>query len=83
MREVNIHEAKSTLSRLVEAAVSGERVVLARAGKPVAEIVRIRTKPRIKLNVLKGKLPVKLLNEAVKPLSKIQIARLFGTLIEP
>ncbi len=83
MREVNIHEAKSTLSRLVEAAVAGERVVLARAGKPVAEIVRLRTKPCIKLDVLKGALPAKLLDEAAKPLSRAQIARLFGTLIEP
>ena len=83
MREVNIHEAKSTLSRLVEAAVAGERVVLARAGKPVAEIVRLKTKPPIKLDVLKGELPVRLLDEAVKPLSRTQVARLFGTLIEP
>jgi prevent-host-death family protein len=36
---VNVHEAKSTLSRLLERVESGERVVIARAGKPVADLV--------------------------------------------
>lgn len=35
---VNMHEAKSQLSRLVEQALAGERVVIARAGRPVAEL---------------------------------------------
>lgn len=37
---VNVHEAKSSLSRLLEAVEQGERVVIARAGRPVAELVR-------------------------------------------
>lgn len=36
---VNVHEAKSSLSRLLEKVESGERVVIARAGKPVADLV--------------------------------------------
>ena len=36
MRKVNIHEAKTTLSKRVEAAEAGEKVILARAGRPVA-----------------------------------------------
>lgn len=36
---VNIHEAKSTLSKLLERVAAGERVVIARAGKPVADLV--------------------------------------------
>jgi prevent-host-death family protein len=36
---VNVHEAKSTLSRLLERVEAGETVVIARAGKPVAELV--------------------------------------------
>jgi prevent-host-death family protein len=83
VRKVNIHEAKTTLSQLVEAAEAGERVVLARAGKPVVELVQIAKKSGIKLGVLKGKLPQKLLDDAAKPLSKAQISRLFGTTIEP
>jgi prevent-host-death family protein len=36
MRQVNIHEAKTHLSQLVDAAAAGESIILARAGKPVA-----------------------------------------------
>jgi prevent-host-death family protein len=46
---VNIHEAKTHLSRLVERVEAGEEVVIARAGRPVARLVpfRARTQPRI------------------------------------
>ena len=45
---VNIHEAKTHLSRLVERVEAGEEVVIARAGRPVARLVpfRPRTAPR-------------------------------------
>ncbi len=36
---VNMHEAKSTLSSLVERVLAGEEVVIARAGRPVARLV--------------------------------------------
>lgn len=36
---VNIHEAKSTLSKLIERVENGEEIILARAGKPVAMLV--------------------------------------------
>jgi prevent-host-death family protein len=36
MRKVNIHEAKTQLSKLLEAVEAGERIVIARAGEPVA-----------------------------------------------
>jgi len=39
MRMVNIHAAKSHLSRLLEEVAAGEEVVIARAGKPVALLV--------------------------------------------
>jgi prevent-host-death family protein len=39
MVQVNMHEAKTRLSQLVELAEHGERVVIARGGVPVAEIV--------------------------------------------
>ena len=39
MVQVNMHEAKTRLSQLVELVEEGERVVIARAGVPVAEIV--------------------------------------------
>ena len=36
---VNIHEAKTHLSRLLARVESGERIVIARAGRPVAELI--------------------------------------------
>ena len=36
MRTVNIHAAKTQLSRLADAAAAGEEIIIARAGKPVA-----------------------------------------------
>lgn len=42
MATVNIQEAKTHLSRLVERAQAGERITIARAGKPVVELVAIR-----------------------------------------
>jgi prevent-host-death family protein len=40
MKQVNMHEAKTHLSRLVEEAAAGEEVVIAKAGRPVAKLVR-------------------------------------------
>lgn len=39
MSSVNIHEAKTQLSRLLERVEAGEEIVIARAGKPVARLV--------------------------------------------
>ena len=41
MRTFNMHEAKTHLSRLVEAAANGEPFIIARAGKPVAKVVAL------------------------------------------
>jgi prevent-host-death family protein len=41
-QQVNIHEAKTHLSRLVERVEAGEEIVLARAGRPVARLVPYR-----------------------------------------
>ena len=43
MRQVNVHEAKSQLSRLLEAVESGERIVIARAGQPVAILAPVES----------------------------------------
>jgi len=40
---VNIHEAKTHLSRLLEQVAAGERVVISKAGHPVADLVPHRT----------------------------------------
>ena len=41
MRTVNMHEAKTHLSRLVEAAANGEPFIIARAGKPIVKVVAL------------------------------------------
>jgi prevent-host-death family protein len=43
--KVNIHEAKTHLSRLVDRAAAGEDVVIGRAGKPVARLVAYQPPP--------------------------------------
>ena len=39
MKTYNVHEAKSNLSRILEAVSSGERVIIAKNGVPVAEVI--------------------------------------------
>jgi prevent-host-death family protein len=48
MRQVNVHDAKSQLSKLLEEVEGGERIVIARAGRPVAVLApwRAATKKR-------------------------------------
>ncbi len=41
MQSVNIHEAKTHLSRLIEAAVAGETVIIAKAGKPLVKLTAL------------------------------------------
>ena len=45
MTTVNMHEAKSQLSKLVDLASRGEDVVIARNGKPAARLVAIESRP--------------------------------------
>jgi len=56
---VNIHEAKTHLSRFVDEAVAGREVIIAKAGRPVARLVPIDAKPRAKrFGGLKGRIRV-------------------------
>ena len=57
MQTVNIYEAKTQLSKLVDLASSGTDVVIARAGKPVARLTSLTTKEKrlIGFGALKGK----------------------------
>jgi len=43
---VNVHEAKTTLSKLLERVSLGEEIVIARAGKPVARLIPERSERR-------------------------------------
>jgi prevent-host-death family protein len=56
-KTVNIHEAKTHLSKLVDEVASGQETVIAKAGKPVAKLVPFgKDKPARKPGFLKGKL---------------------------
>ncbi len=44
-RQVNVHEAKTHFSKILARVEAGEEVVIARAGKPIAKMVRLSTLP--------------------------------------
>ena len=52
---INVHEAKTQLSRLLDKAHAGEEIVLSKAGKPYARLVPLE-KPKRKLGFVKGHL---------------------------
>ena len=56
--EVNIHHAKTNLSRLIVQAEAGDEVIIARAGKPVVKLVPVTapTPRKFKAGALKGRL---------------------------
>jgi prevent-host-death family protein len=59
MTIVNIYDAKTRLSQLVEEAAAGNDVVIARGGKPVARLTRLGlSKRKLKFGVLRGKIKV-------------------------
>jgi len=59
MKPVNIHQAKTELSKLVERAEAGEEVIIARAGRPAAKLVPLtRVRGRRRLGLLDGKFKI-------------------------
>jgi prevent-host-death family protein len=58
-RVINIHEAKTQLSRIVEEVAAGAEVIIAKAGKPMARLSPLApARRRKKLGLLKGKLKI-------------------------
>ena len=61
METVNIHEAKTQLSRLVSKAAGGEPFVIAKAGKPLVKVVALNApeaKPKKRVGFLAGQIKV-------------------------
>ncbi len=59
MDAVNIYDAKTRLSQLVDKAASGEDVIVSRNGKPLARITRLQPpRRRIRFGLLKGKMTI-------------------------
>ncbi len=54
MKTVNMHEAKTHLSKLVEAATKGEPFVIAKAGKPLVKVVMVEHNAPHRTGFLKG-----------------------------
>lgn len=78
METVNVHEAKTHLSRLLDRAQEGEEIVIAKAGRPVARLgplVRSGTKRR--LGLLDGKFRIP--DDFNRPLPDGVIAAFEGT----
>lgn len=58
-RTINIHEAKTHLSRLAEEVAAGEEIIVAKAGRPVMRLVPLKTEPRRRsFGALKGKVHI-------------------------
>jgi prevent-host-death family protein len=56
MDSVNIYEAKTRLSKLVDQAAQGRDVIISRSGKPIARLTALdKPSQRIRFGVLKGK----------------------------
>lgn len=70
--KVTIHAAKTNLSKLIEAALAGEEVVIARGEKPVVKLVPVE-KPGFKFDLLAGRLtgPIP---DFLEPLSEDELA---------
>jgi prevent-host-death family protein len=58
VRSVNIHEAKTHLSRLLDEVAAGGEIIIAKAGKPVAKLVAIDTNTKRRLGILKGQIKI-------------------------
>jgi prevent-host-death family protein len=78
MRTVNIHEAKTHLSRLVEQAAKGEPFVIAKAGKPLVKVTALDAPSAgqiRRLGFMAGQIAVP---DDFDRMGSAEIARLFG-----
>jgi prevent-host-death family protein len=59
MYQVNIHEAKTSLSKLIKKVVNGEEVIIAKGNKPIVKMVSIEeNRPKRKLGSGKGRIKI-------------------------
>jgi prevent-host-death family protein len=78
MQTINIHEAKTQLSRLVEQAVKGEPFVIARAGKPLVKVVSLDAPTGGKIRRLDFMLGQIKVPADFDRMGEVEITRLFG-----
>jgi prevent-host-death family protein len=78
MTVVNIYDAKTQLSKLIEEAAAGRDVVIARGGKPVARLTRLDSpKRKLRFGLLKGK--IKIAEDFDAPLPSEILSQFEGT----
>jgi prevent-host-death family protein len=79
MQTINIHEAKTHLSRLVDQAAGGEPFVIAKAGKPLVKVIALNAPDAgqvRRLGFLQGQLSVP---DDFDQMGDTEIAQIFGT----
>ncbi len=77
MVTVNIHEAKTNLSRLLVKVEAGEDVIIARSGTPVARLVRFQKQGKRQFGSMKGR--VRLDDSFFDPLPEEELATWEGS----
>jgi prevent-host-death family protein len=76
-RTVNVHEAKTHFSRLIDAAHAGETIVVAKGGRPWARLVPLEPPiPRRQPGVLAGRISLPPIEELLEPLPAEELAGL-------
>ena len=79
MRQINIHEAKTHLSRLVEEAANGDGFIIAKSGRPIARVVPLE-KPKVdvskRIGIAEGKHKIP---DDFDTMFADEIAEMFGT----
>jgi prevent-host-death family protein len=77
MRQINIHEAKTNLSRIAEEVSAGEEIIIAKAGKPKMRLMPIdSSQKKIIFGLLKGK--IKISKDFDVPLPKELLDAFYG-----
>ena len=78
MQTINIHEAKTQLSKLIDQAVKGEPFIIAKAGKPLVKVTKLDTPEPInkkRLGFMEGQIRTP---KDFDEMGKQEIAKLFG-----
>jgi prevent-host-death family protein len=78
MRIVNIHEAKTHLSKLVDLASKGEPFIIAKAGKPLVKVAPIKATTKSKAQRLGFMVGQGLIPEDFDRMGEVEIERLFA-----
>lgn len=77
MATVNVHEAKTHLSRLLGRVEAGEDVVIARNGTPIARLVPVKRQGRRQFGTMKGR--IRLDDSFFEPLPEAELAAWEGS----